>query len=116
MKKPPPNGRYLIVSSPIRRVTLYAGSPQCWQAAKNDKRASQQNHPVLLLITDTKKYHWLVNDCPVVVIRSHESELTGIGILISILLVAGARPMDIEQINKSQTIPYRRPKQGARHE
>lgn len=116
MNKLPPNGRQLVVPRPIRIVMLYAGSPQCWQAAKKDQQAGQQNHLVLPLITDAKKYHWPVNDCPVVVIDFFDSELADISILISALIQAGARSVDIKQINKSQTIRYQRPEQESKHE
>ncbi len=112
MKVLPPNGRQLVIPRPIRLVMLYVGSPQCWLAANNSKQLAQQNHLVLPLITDAKKYHWPVNDCPVVVIDFYDSALADIGILISVLLQAGARSVDVKQINKSQTIRYQRPEKG----
>lgn len=112
MKVLPPNGRQLVIPRPIRLVMLYVGSPQCWQAAKNSKQLAQQNHLVLPLITDAKKYHWPVHDCPVVVIDFDDSALTDIGILIGVLLQAGARSVDVKQINKPQTIRYQRPEKG----
>ena len=108
MKKMPPYGRQLVIPRPLRIVMLYVGTPECWQAAKNDRQVGQKNHLVLPLITDAKKYQWPVHDCSVVVIDFYNSGLTEIRLLINMLIQAGAKSVDLRQISKSPTICYQR--------
>lgn len=110
MKKLPPYGKGFVVPE-TRIVMLYAGGPQCWSAAAEDRSAGIMNHLVLPQILDADQYRWPVNDTIITVINFNPVPLPKLYILVNALIDAGAREVGIRQMPEETVFYYRKKSQ-----